>query len=259
MKEKKPRHDTEIKKEIAQVYLEGRRGAPSLAAELGVHVNTIYKWSEQHRRDSENAFPGSGHMKSDEEELARTKRRVRELENEVEILKKQRHTSQRTAGKVWIHPRSPLQICCFEAMPGIASIQKRLLQMGIERLSVRDKDAVTLAIDREKPNHGLIHHSDLGCQYTSKTYHALLDAHQIVGSMSRTGVPYDNAPMESFFHTLKTEHVYKQSFQTVEQAIVSLRYWTDLYYNCRRLHSALGYKSPLFYEISRYHPFCMSA
>jgi transposase len=88
MKEKKPRYDAALKKEIAQVYLEGRRSAPSLASELGVHANTIYKWAEQYSSDPENSFPGSGHMKPDEEELARAKRRVRDLEEEVEILKK---------------------------------------------------------------------------------------------------------------------------------------------------------------------------
>ena len=88
MREKKSRYDATFKKEIAQVYLEGRRTGPSLASELGVHVNTIYKWSEQYRADPENAFPGSGHMKPDEEELARVKRRLRELEEENEILKK---------------------------------------------------------------------------------------------------------------------------------------------------------------------------
>lgn len=88
MSEKKRRYDADFKKEIAQIYLDGRRTAPSLANELGIHVNTLYKWSEQYRADPEHAFPGSGHMKPDEEELARTKRRVRELEEEVEILKK---------------------------------------------------------------------------------------------------------------------------------------------------------------------------
>jgi len=88
MKEKKPRYDAAFKKEMAHVYLTGGRSAPSLANELGVHVNTIYKWGDQYRSDPENAFPGSGHMKPDEEELSRTKRRVRELEEEVEILKK---------------------------------------------------------------------------------------------------------------------------------------------------------------------------
>lgn len=88
MKGKSKRYDAALKKEIAQVYIDGRRSAQSLADELGVHVNTIYKWAEQYRADPDNSFPGSGHMKPDEEEHVRTKRRVRELEEEVEILKK---------------------------------------------------------------------------------------------------------------------------------------------------------------------------
>jgi transposase len=84
----KKRYDIAFKKEIAQVYLDGQRTAPSLAAELGLHVNTIYKWAEQYKTDRENAFPGSGNMKPDEAELTKAKRRLRELEEEVDILKK---------------------------------------------------------------------------------------------------------------------------------------------------------------------------
>lgn len=84
----RPKYEGELKKEIAQVFLEGRRTAASLSAELGVHENTIYKWVEQYRQDPEHAFPGSGHMKPEEEELVRSQRRIRELEEEVEILKK---------------------------------------------------------------------------------------------------------------------------------------------------------------------------
>ena len=119
--------------------------------------------------------------------------------------------------------------------------------------------ALKIAISKEHPSEGLIHHSDRGSQYTSKAYRRLLEANKITSSMSRAGVPYDNAPMESFFQTLKTEHIYKQSFATLAQATASLKYWINVYYNCRRLHSALGYKSPLFYELSRYHPFALSA
>jgi transposase InsO family protein len=119
--------------------------------------------------------------------------------------------------------------------------------------------ALRNALAKENPSAGLIHHSDRGCQYTSKAYRRLLEESSIIGSMSRKGSPYDNAPMESFFQTLKTEHLYKQSFQTIEQATASLKYWIDIYYNCRRSHSALGYKSPLFYELSQYHPFRLSA
>ena len=82
------KYDAEFKKEIAQSYLEGRRTGPSLAAELGLHANTIYKWAEQYKADPENAFSGTGHMKSDEAELTKAQRRIRELEEEVSILKK---------------------------------------------------------------------------------------------------------------------------------------------------------------------------
>ena len=88
MKSKNNRYDAAFKKDIAKLYIEGQRTAPSLAADLGLHVNSIYRWAEQYREDPENAFPGSGHMKPDEEELVKAKRRVHELEEEVEILKK---------------------------------------------------------------------------------------------------------------------------------------------------------------------------
>jgi len=81
-------YDSAFKREVSQVYLDGNRSAQSIADELGVHINTIYKWANEYQRDPENAFPGSGNMKPEEEELLRVKRRVRELEEEVEILKK---------------------------------------------------------------------------------------------------------------------------------------------------------------------------
>ena len=119
--------------------------------------------------------------------------------------------------------------------------------------------ALKQAISKERPPGGLIHHSDRGCQYTSKVYRKLLQDNKITGSMSRVGSPYDNAPMESFFQSLKTEHIYKQCFLSMEQATASLNYWIDIYYNCRRLHSALGYKSPLFYDLQSNHTFILSA
>jgi transposase len=82
------RYESDFKKEIAKLYNEGKRSAVSLATEVGVHENTIYKWAEAYRADPEYAFPGSGHMKPEEEELRRMRRRVKDLEEEVEILKK---------------------------------------------------------------------------------------------------------------------------------------------------------------------------
>jgi putative transposase len=108
--------------------------------------------------------------------------------------------------------------------------------------------ALRRATERRKPAKGLIHHSDRGCQYTSHAYRKLLDKHKISGSMSRKGNPYDNAPMESFFKTLKVEWVYWHNYRDMGDALSSLFYFIDVYYCCKRIHSALGFKSPKNYE-----------
>jgi transposase len=81
------RFDPDFKKDIAKLYINGDRSCASLAAELGIHVNTIYKWGEQYKEDPEHAFPGSGKLKPDEEELRKAQRKIKELENEIAILK----------------------------------------------------------------------------------------------------------------------------------------------------------------------------
>ncbi|WP_288186213.1 IS3 family transposase [uncultured Sporomusa sp.] len=118
--------------------------------------------------------------------------------------------------------------------------------------------ALKMAIVKERPAKGLIHHSDRGSQYTSNKHKDLLKEHNILGSMSRKGNPYDNAPMESFFRLLKVEHVKKRSFATIGQVAASIEAWIS-YYNTRRRHSALGGISPLCYEIRRNSPFNLSA
>ncbi len=81
------RHDPALKREIVTIYQSGTRSAKSLAHEIGVHENTIYKWAEQYRQDPEFAFPGSGNMKPEMDELKRAQRRIKDLEEEVLILK----------------------------------------------------------------------------------------------------------------------------------------------------------------------------
>jgi len=84
---RKKRYDAELKRQIAKVYLDGRRTGANLAEELGVHINTIYKWGEQYRDDPDNAFRSSEATSLDDE-LEIAKKRVRELEEEVEVLRK---------------------------------------------------------------------------------------------------------------------------------------------------------------------------
>ncbi len=117
--------------------------------------------------------------------------------------------------------------------------------------------ALRMAVAKEQPKEGLIHHSDRGSQYTASEYKQLLSTYKMRGSMSRKGNPYDNAPMESFFRILKAELIYKRNFTTIAQAASSLQSWF-VYYNTRRRHSSLGGISPLLYEIRRFHSFFLS-
>jgi transposase InsO family protein len=109
-------------------------------------------------------------------------------------------------------------------------------------------DALKMAIIRRQPEAGLVHHSDRGSQYASDEYQGLLSAHGMLCSMSRKGNCWDNAPMESFFHTLKTEHVYWEDFVTRGQAKQSIFEWIEVFYNRRRIHSTLDYVTPEAYE-----------
>jgi transposase InsO family protein len=109
-------------------------------------------------------------------------------------------------------------------------------------------NALKMAIQARQPAPGLLHHSDRGSQYASDDYQALLTQYQMRCSMSRTGNCYDNAPMESFFGTLKTELIHHCHYLTKTEAKTSIFEYIELFYNRFRRHSALGFLSPLIYE-----------
>jgi transposase InsO family protein len=108
--------------------------------------------------------------------------------------------------------------------------------------------ALQMAFARRHPQAGLLHHSDRGSEYTSLGYRALLAALGIEVSMSRTANCYDNAAMESFFDTLKSECVHRVHFASRQQAREAIFEYLECFYNPVRLHSTLQYVSPLAYE-----------
>ena len=105
-----------------------------------------------------------------------------------------------------------------------------------------------MAIHQRQPALDLIHHSDQGSQYTDGSYRAFLKSHGIQASMNGVGTWYDNAPMESFFSTLKSELVHHRVYHTRDEARTDLFFYIEAFYNRRRRHSSLDYLSPEAYE-----------
>jgi putative transposase len=105
-------------------------------------------------------------------------------------------------------------------------------------------DALVMALQRRRPKAGLIHHSDRGGQYAAGPYRKVLKRHGIKRSMSRRGNCLDNAPMESFFASLKKEHVHHARFRSRAEARAAVFEYVEVFYNRQRLHSALGYRTP---------------
>lgn len=110
--------------------------------------------------------------------------------------------------------------------------------------------ALRIALDKRQPPAGCVHHSDRGVQYACHEYIAMLEGAHMQISMSRTGNPYDNAHMESFFKTLKYEAVHLSNYETYGEVIEHLPHFIEEVYNKKRLHSALGYLPPEEYEMT---------
>ena len=105
-----------------------------------------------------------------------------------------------------------------------------------------------MALAARRPSVGLIHHSDQGVQYASTEYVARLEEAGALISMAAVGNPYENAKAESFFRTLKMEEVYLKDYRTFEEAEQNMGYFIEEVYNNKRLHSSLGYVSPVEFE-----------
>jgi transposase InsO family protein len=110
--------------------------------------------------------------------------------------------------------------------------------------------ALRMALANRTVPSGLVHHSDRGVQYAAADYVALLQAHRIQISMSRTGNPYDNAKAERFMRTLKYEEVYLNDYDTLAEVLASVQHFIEAVYNRKRLHSAIGYRPPAEFEAS---------
>ena len=120
-------------------------------------------------------------------------------------------------------------------------------RLGLTRDAVFTRGLLDAALRRRRPKRGLIFHSDRGSEFLGAPLYARLAEHGVQQSMTRGGAPDENAHMESFFHSLKAELIHGQSFVAVGDLRRQLHRYVQ-YYNHRRLHSSLGYHSPVDYE-----------
>jgi transposase InsO family protein len=121
--------------------------------------------------------------------------------------------------------------------------------LGPELTTALPLAALQRALATRRPPRGLVHHSDRGSQYASAAYQAVLQHRGFQGSMSRSGDCWDNAVVESFFHTLKVERVHDRRYVTWEEARADVADYIERFYNRQRRHSTLGYLSPAMFEL----------
>jgi transposase InsO family protein len=127
---------------------------------------------------------------------------------------------------------------------------RRVIAWGMDSRLTQDlaTAALTMALERRRPTAGVLHHTDRGSQYAATAYSERLSRHGLTASMSRRANCWDNAVVESFFHTLKTELVHHRCYRTREEAQREIFEWIEVFYNRVRRHSTLGYRSPAEFE-----------
>jgi len=127
---------------------------------------------------------------------------------------------------------------------------RRIVGWSVSRRLTKELviEAFRRAAMQRTPAPGMIFHSDQGSQYASGEFRKLLEQHGVRASMGSKGDCYDNAITESFFHTLKTELIYFENYQTREEARLSIFEYIEVFYNRKRRHSAIGYKTPVDFE-----------
>ena len=144
----------------------------------------------------------------------------------------------------WLYLATVLDVC-----------SRRIVGWAMDAQQTRDlaERALHMALVQRRPAPNLVLHHDRGSQYTSASYRAKAEAARMVLSMSRPGMPYDNAMAESFFGTLKLELLPTKTFVSREAARLAVFDYIEAFYNRTRMHSALGYLSPAQYETQFNH------
>jgi putative transposase len=234
--------------EIRAIHQEvkARYGSPRIHAELRARgqtccVNTVAKLMQQH------------------DIAAKTKRKFRHTTDSNHALPVAANLLDRQFDPLAPNERWVADITYIPTREGwlylaaVEDLYSRMVvgwSMADHRESRLVVDALAMAVQRRLPDEGLLAHSDRGSQYASEHYQSLLAEHGIACSMSGRGDCWDNAPMESFFASLKKELVHDADFATRAEARAAIFEYIEVFYNNQRRHSTLGHQSPAEYERS---------
>ena len=249
---KKPnhrRHDEDAKFQvmIKNVFesSDGTYGSPRITEELRFMGNRI------NRKRTERLMKEMGLNAR----LPKRQTRPTTIRNEDEIASENilnRHFSADKPNQKWVsditYIRTQEGWLYLTVIIGLYSRKVIGWDMSTELATPMLERAFKMAIHDRKPPKGCLFHSDRGCQYTSSNFRALLSGAQMIQSMSRPGECHDNAVAESFFHTLKTDLVYRRSFETISEARTEIFSYLVGFYNRIRRHSTIQFLSPDDYE-----------
>jgi putative transposase len=177
------------------------------------------------------------------------------------IPNRQRHIEPDKANQVWVGDVTYLKVRQQWRYLAVVMDKYSRRIVGWSLSPQRDADltsrAMRLALRRRRPEAGLVFHSDRGIEYAAHRYRAVLKRHDLVQSMNRPGQMNDNAHMESFFHSLKSEYLYGKTFDTDEALRQTLVHYMQ-FYNHQRLHSSLGHLPPAAFEQSQVQQPCVN-
>lgn len=229
-----------VHQENRSVYGSPRVHRALVAQGCGVCENTVAKLMKQRqiRAQAKKTFVPRTTDSAHEKPVARNlldRQFAAELPNQKWVA----DITYIPTGEGWLYLAGVLDLCSRKVVGW---------SMADHMESALVREALAMAILHRQPQAGLLHHSDRGVQYASDDYQHLLETHGMRGSMSGKGDCWDNACAESFWATLKTELVNRQRYATREQARQSIFEYIEVFYNRKRLHSALGYLSPEAFE-----------
>ena len=253
MTQRRKRYGRQSKASAAKAALSGEMTAKDLSGELGIKDSTLRRWACEYEEMGDDAFPGNGSPKIDKDhEIAKLQKKVEPGDPRLNLVERAFSVGGRNrlwVGDIAYMPASEGRLYLAAAIDAFSrkAVGRSMFERRTEKVAI---DAIEQAVGREDPpdDGGLVFHDDQGAQHASRSFQRCLDSHGIVRSVSRPGTPPDNAVAESFFKTLKRELAEERSYGTRDEAEQDIFKHIELYCSRARMHSALGYMSPVEYE-----------